>query len=416
MMAERVVITGMGAVSPLGCTVDEMWSHLIEGHSGIGPINLFDPTGFDVRIAGEVTGFNPEGMLSAREAKRLDRFCQFALVASREAIRDADLTIDESNATEVGVLIGSGIGGVITLSEQIEVLRTKGPHRVSPFLIPMFIIDLAAGQVAIATGARGPNFGVVSACATSGHALGEAAEIIKRGDAKVMIAGGSEAGVLPIGVAGFASMKALSTRNDEPERASRPFDRDRDGFVMAEGGGAVVLEAESYARERGARIYAELVGYGATDDAFHITAPSEGGEGAVRSMQIALRKAGCDPSAVDYVNAHGTSTLANDRLETVALKTVFGSHALQVPISSTKSMTGHMLGAAGVVEAIVCVKAIEQGIVPPTINYENPDPDCDLDYIPNEARRRPVEVALTNSLGFGGHNTTLVLKKYRGTG
>jgi len=416
MMAERVVITGMGAVSPLGCTVDEMWSHLIEGHSGIGPIRLFDPTGFDVRIAGEVTGFNPEAMLSAREAKRLDRFCQFALVASREAIRDADLTIDESNATEVGVLIGSGIGGVITLSEQIEVLRTKGPHRVSPFLIPMFIIDLAAGQVAIATGARGPNFGVVSACATSGHAIGEAAEIIKRGDAKVMIAGGSEAGVLPIGVAGFASMKALSTRNDEPERASRPFDRDRDGFVMAEGGGAVVLEAESYARERGARIYAELVGYGATDDAFHITAPSEGGEGAVRSMQIALRKAECDPSAVDYVNAHGTSTPANDRLETVALKTVFGPHALQVPISSTKSMTGHMLGAAGVVEAIVCVKAIEQGIVPPTINYENPDPDCDLDYIPNQARRRPVEVALTNSLGFGGHNTTLVLKKYRGTG
>ncbi len=416
MMAERVVITGMGAVSPLGCTVDEMWSHLIEGHSGIGPISLFNTAGFDVRIAGEVTGFNPEAMLSNREAKRLDRFCQFALVASRDAIRDADLTIDESNATEVGVLIGSGIGGVITLSEQIEILRTKGPHRVSPFLIPMFIIDLAAGQVAIATGARGPNFGVVSACATSGHALGEAAEIIKRGDAKVMIAGGSEAGVLPIGVAGFASMKALSTRNDEPERASRPFDRDRDGFVMAEGGGAVVLEAESYARERGARIYAELVGYGATDDAFHITAPSEGGEGAVRSMQIALRKAECDPSDVDYVNAHGTSTPANDRLETVALKTVFGPHALQVPISSTKSMTGHMLGAAGVVEAIVCVKAIEQGIVPPTINYENLDPDCDLDYIPNEARRRPVEVALTNSLGFGGHNTTLVLKKYRGTG
>jgi beta-ketoacyl-acyl-carrier-protein synthase II len=411
-MTERVVITGMGAVTPLGCTVAETWGNLVEGRSGIGRIALFDTTGFDVTIAGEVSGFNPEAVLSPREAKRLDRFCQFALVASRDAIRDADLTIDESNSADVGVLIGSGIGGIITLSEQLEVLRTKGPHRVSPFLIPMFIIDLAAGQVAIATGARGPNFGVVSACATSGHAIGEAAEIIKRGDAKVMIAGGAEAGVLPIGVAGFASMKALSTRNDEPERASRPFDRERDGFVMAEGGGAVVLEAESYARARGARIYGELIGYGSTDDAFHITAPSEGGEGAVRSMRIALRKAECEPSDIDYVNAHGTSTPANDRLETVALKTVFGAIAGDVPVSSTKSMTGHMLGAAGVVEAIVCLKAIEDGIVPPTINYDYPDPECDLDYIPNTARRKPVNVALTNSFGFGGHNTTLILKKY----
>jgi beta-ketoacyl-acyl-carrier-protein synthase II len=411
-MTERVVITGMGAVTPLGCTVAETWGNLVEGRSGIGRIALFDTTGFDVTIAGEVSGFNPEAVLSPREAKRLDRFCQFALVASRDAIRDADLTIDESNSADVGVLIGSGIGGIITLSEQLEVLRTKGPHRVSPFLIPMFIIDLAAGQVAIATGARGPNFGVVSACATSGHAIGEAAEIIKRGDAKVMIAGGAEAGVLPIGVAGFASMKALSTRNDEPERASRPFDRERDGFVMAEGGGAVVLEAESYARSRGARIYGELIGYGSTDDAFHITAPSEGGEGAVRSMRIALRKAECEPSDIDYVNAHGTSTPANDRLETVALKTVFGAIAGDVPVSSTKSMTGHMLGAAGVVEAIVCLKAIEDGIVPPTINYDYPDPECDLDYIPNTARRKPVNVALTNSFGFGGHNTTLILKKY----
>jgi beta-ketoacyl-acyl-carrier-protein synthase II len=411
-MTERVVVTGMGAVTPLGCTVAETWNNLVEGRSGIGRITLFDTTGFDVCIAGEVTGFDPESVLSPREAKRLDRFCQFALVASRDAISDANLTIDESNSTDVGVLIGSGIGGIITLSEQMEVLRTKGPRRVSPFLIPMFIIDLAAGQVAIATGARGPNFGVVSACATSGHAIGEAAEIIRRGDAKVMIAGGSEAGLLPIGIAGFASMKALSTRNDEPERASRPFDRERDGFVMAEGGGAVVLEAETYARARGARIYAELIGYGATDDAFHITAPSEGGEGAVRSMQIALRKAECQPTDVDYVNAHGTSTPANDRLETVALKTVFGADAARIPVSSTKSMTGHMLGAAGVVEAIVCVKAIEDGIIPPTINYEYPDPECDLNYVPNSARRQPVEVALTNSLGFGGHNTTLILKRY----
>ncbi len=415
-MTERVVVTGIGAVTPLGATVSETWGNLVEGHSGIGPITLFDATEFDSRIAGEVKNFRPEDLLSAREAKRLDRFCQFALVACREAISDSGITIDESNSADVGVLIGSGIGGIITLSEQIEVLRTKGPHRVSPFLIPMFIIDLAAGQVAIATGARGPNFGIVSACATSAHALGEAAEIIKRGDAKVMITGGAEAGVLPIGVAGFASMKALSTRNDEPQRASRPFDRERDGFVIAEGGGAVVLEAESYARARGARIYAELAGYGATDDAYHITAPSEGGEGAVRSMRAALRKARCDPSDVQYVNAHGTSTPANDRLETQAIKTAFGEAAGRLPISSTKSMTGHMLGAAGVVESIVCIKAIEDGVIPPTINYQNPDPECDLDYVPNQARRERVDVALTNSLGFGGHNASLLFRRFGASG
>jgi beta-ketoacyl-acyl-carrier-protein synthase II len=411
-MSERVVVTGLGAVTPLGPTVGATWSSLIAGQSGIGPITLFDTTGFDVTIAGEVRDFKPESVLSAREAKRLDRFCQFALVAAREALDDSGLTIDESNSADIGVLIGSGIGGIITLSEQLEILRTKGPHFVSPFLIPMFIIDLAAGQIAIATGARGPNFGVVSACATSAHAIGEAAEIIKRGDAQAMIAGGSEAGVLPIGVAGFASMKALSTRNDDPQRASRPFDRDRDGFVMAEGGGAVILEAESHARARGAHIYAELIGYGATDDAFHITAPAEGGEGAVRAMQSALRKAQIDPSDVHYVNAHGTSTPANDRLETAALKTVFGEYAPSVPVSSTKSMTGHMLGAAGAVEAIICIKAIEDDVLPPTINYDTPDPDCDLDYVPNEARHQSVDVALTNSLGFGGHNTTLIFRGY----
>jgi 3-oxoacyl-[acyl-carrier-protein] synthase II len=412
-MSERVVVTGLGAVTPVGQTVADAWSNLLAGRSGIGPITLFDTEAFDVRIAGEVKDFHPERILSPREVKRLDRFCQFSLIAAREALADAALTIDESNSADIGVLMGSGIGGIITLSEQLEVLRTKGPHFVSPFLIPMFIIDLAAGQVAIATGARGPNFGVVSACATSAHALGEAAEIIKRGDARAMIAGGAEAGVLPIGVAGFASMKALSTRNDEPERASRPFDRDRDGFVMAEGGGAVILEAESFARARGARIYAELVGYGATDDAFHITAPPEGGEGAVRAMRAALRKAQLEPADVDYVNAHGTSTPPNDRLETAALKTVFGADAPCVPISSTKSMTGHMLGAAGVVEAIVCIKAIQDQAIPPTINYETPDPDCDLDYVPNTARQLPVDVAMTNSNGFGGHNTTLIFRAYR---
>jgi 3-oxoacyl-[acyl-carrier-protein] synthase II len=415
-MPERVVVTGMGVVTPVGGTVSETWSNLVEGHSGIGPITLFDAAEFDARIAGEVKNFAPEALLSPREAKRQDRFCQFALVACREALADSGLTIDDSNSTDVGVLFGSGIGGIITLSEQIEVLRTKGPHFVSPFLIPMFLIDLAAGQIAIATGARGPNSGIVSACSTSAHALGEAAEIIKRGDAKVMIAGGSEAGIGPIGVAGFASMKALSTRNDEPERASRPFDAERDGFVMGEGAGVVILEAESYARARGARIYAELAGYGATDDAYHITAPSEGGEGAVRSMRIALQKADCEPEDVDYVNAHGTSTPINDRLETMAMKTVFGDAAYRTPISSTKSMTGHLLGAGGVVESVVCIKAIEYGVIPPTINYENPDPECDLDYVPNEARHASVDVALTNSLGFGGHNASLVFRRYGADG
>ena len=413
-MTERIVITGLGAVTPVGHTVDETWSNLIEGQSGIGPITLFDASEIEARIAGEVKNFQPEELLSAREAKRLDRFCQFALIATREALADSGLEITEENSENVGVLVGSGIGGITTLSEQIEVLRTKGARRVSPFLIPMYIIDLAAGQIAIATGARGPNFGIVSACSTSAHALGEAAEIIKRGDATVMIAGGAEAGVVPIGVAGFAAMKALSTRNDDPERASRPFDRERDGFVMAEGAGIVVLETESHARARGAHIYAELAGYGATDDAFHITAPAEGGEGAVRSMRKALQRAELNPGDVDYVNAHGTSTPINDRLETIAHKTVFGQDSHRVPISSTKSMTGHMLGAAGVVEAIACIKAIQDNVLPPTMNLEFPDPECDLDYVPNQAREQPVSVALTNSLGFGGHNASLAFRRYAG--
>lgn len=410
-MTERVVVTGLGAISPLGNDVASTWAGILAGRSGIGPITLFDPEGYDARIAGEVSDFRPEEMLSARESRRLDRFCQFALIAAREALADAGLVIDDTNSVDVGILTGSGIGGIATLSEQIEVLRTKGPHRVSPFLIPMHLIDLSAGQIAIATGARGVNFALVSACSTSAHTIGEAAEIIKRGRARVMIVGGSEAGVVPIGVAGFAAMKALSTRNDEPERASRPFDRDRDGFVMAEGGAILILEGEEYARARGARIYAEVAGYGATDDAFHITAPAEGAEGAVRSMRQAIEQAGCQPGDVNYVNAHGTSTPTNDRLETAALKTVFGKHASRIPVSSTKSMTGHLLGAAGALEAIFCIKAIEDGIIPPTINYESPDPECDLDYVPNQARKANVDVTLTNSLGFGGHNASLILRR-----
>jgi 3-oxoacyl-[acyl-carrier-protein] synthase II len=412
-MAERVVITGMGAITPLGHTLPETWDNIVEGRSGIGPITAFDCADFDSRIAGEIKNFKPEEKLSFKEVKRLDRFCQLALIAAKEAVEDSGLEITEENGEEIGVIMGSAVGGMITLAEQIEVLRTKGPHRVSPFLIPMFLEDIAAGHIAIATGARGPNFATVSACATSAHAIGEAAEIIKRGDAKAIIAGGSEAGILAIGVAGFAAMKALSTRNDAPERASRPFDRERDGFIMAEGGGVLILEAESFAKARGARILGEIAGYGATDDAFHITAPPEGGEGAVRAMNKAIDRAGLVPSDIDYVNAHGTSTPINDREETNAIKAVFREGARSLPISSTKSMTGHLLGAAGAVEAIFCVKAIQEGVLPPTINYDFPDPDCDLDYVPNEARQQPIETALTNSFGFGGHNVSLVIRRYR---
>ena len=408
-MASRVVITGLGALTPLGLDVPTTWQALLEGRSGIGPITRFDPAGMRSRIAGELKGFDPEAALGRKEARRADRFVQMAVVAAQEALADAHLTIDDANRTDVGVIVGSGIGGIETLVEQINVLQTRGPDRVSPFLVPMFIVDLVAGEIAIRIGAQGPNYSIVSACSTSAHCIGEAAEVIRRGDAVAVLAGGSEAGVVPIGVAGFAAMRALSERNDAPERASRPFDAERDGFVMGEGAGVVVLEDFEYAQARGARIYAELLGYGATDDAFHITAPSEGGEGAVRAMRMALRKARLEPHEVGYVNAHGTSTPLNDKLETEALKAVFGRAAYDVPISSTKSMTGHLLGAAGVVEAIVCILAIRDGRLPPTINYEHPDPECDLDYVPNVARERHIDVALTNSLGFGGHNCTLIL-------
>jgi 3-oxoacyl-[acyl-carrier-protein] synthase II len=410
-LGSRVVITGMGALTPLGLDVPTTWRAMLEGRSGIGPLTHFDATGIRARIGGELKGFDPEAALGRKEARRADRFVQMAIVAAQEALADAHLTIDDSNRTEVGVVVGSGIGGIATLVEQLNVLQSRGPDRVSPFLVPMFIVDLSAGEIAIRTGAQGVNYSIVSACSTSAHCIGEAAEIIRRGDAVAMIAGGSEAGLVPIGVSGFAAMRALSERNDEPERASRPFDAERDGFVMGEGAGIMVLEELEYARARGARIYAELVGYGATDDAYHITAPSEGGEGAVRAMRMALRKAKLAPGDIDYVNAHGTSTPLNDKLETQALKTAFDKAAYDVPVSSTKSMTGHLLGAAGAVEAIVCALAIRDGRLPPTINYEHPDPECDLDYVPNVARERRVDVALTNSLGFGGHNSTLILSR-----
>jgi 3-oxoacyl-[acyl-carrier-protein] synthase II len=411
-LAERVVVTGMGAISPLGGDVESTWSGLIAGRSGIGPIQAFDASTFSTQIAGEVKDFDPAAIVGPKEARRMDRFVQLGVAAAKQALRDAELEIGEANAEDVGVLMGSGIGGITTLIEQARVMDTRGPDRVSPLLVPMMIIDLVAGQTAIHTGAKGPNFSVVSACATSAHSIGEAFEVIRRGDAHAMIAGGSEAPLIPIGLAGFTSMRALSSRNSEPERASRPFDAERDGFVMAEGAAVLILESLSHALDRGARIYAEVKGYGATGDAYHITAPSEGGEGAYRAMRMALRKADLAPEEIDYINAHGTSTPLNDKLETMAIRQLFGPRAYDVAVSSTKSMTGHLLGAAGAMEAVACVKAICHSVIPPTINYENPDPECDLDYVPNEAREARVRAAMSNSLGFGGHNATLVFAEF----
>jgi len=411
-VSERVVVTGLGAVTPIGNDVETSWASLIAGKSGMDSIKAFDASAFSSRIAAEVKGFDPAVAVGAKEARRMDRFVQMAIAATKEALADAKLTIDKSNAERIGALVGSGIGGIGTLIEQAKVLESRGPDRVSPFLVPMMIVDIVAGQVAIYSGAKGPNYSVVSACATSAHCIGEAFEVIRRGDADAVIAGGSEAPIVPVGLAGFTSMRALSTRNDEPQRASRPFDAERDGFVMAEGGAILILESLSHALNRGARIYAEVKGYGATGDAHHITAPAEGGEGAMRAMAIALKKAGLAPEDIDYINAHGTSTPLNDRLETMAIRNLFGTRAYDVAISSTKSMTGHLLGAAGAVEAMACVKSIVHSIVPPTINYEVPDPECDLDYVPNVAREMRVHAALSNSLGFGGHNCSLVFTEF----
>jgi 3-oxoacyl-[acyl-carrier-protein] synthase II len=410
MSARRIVVTGMGAVTPVGLDVATTWDELVHGRSGVALVENFDTSDLDVKIAGQVKHFDPTQYLDRKEARRMDRFLQLGMVAAQEAMRDAAVKVCADNAEQVGVLVSSGIGGINTIVDAAIVLHTRGPDRVSPFVVPMMLPDMLAGLIAIQTGAKGPNFGVSSACATAGHSIGEATEIIRRGDAEVMLAGAAEAPISRIGLAAFDSMRALSRRNDEPQRASRPFDAQRDGFVLAEAAGILVLENLEHALQRDAHIYAEIAGYGATADAYHITAPSEGGEGAVRAMQQAIRRAGLQPADIDYINAHGTSTPHNDRTESMAIRTVFGEHA--PPVSSTKSMTGHLIGASGGVEAIVCIKTILEGCLPPTINYEHPDPECDLDYVPNTARRKHVNVALSNSLGFGGHNTALVLKRF----
>jgi len=410
----RVVVTGMGMISPVGLDVESTWQALLTGQSGAGPITQFDPEGYDTRFGCEATGFDPLQYIDRKEVRRQDRFTQFAVAASLQAVEQAGLKIGPDNATDVGVVIGSGIGGLMTLSEQIKVLMERGPGRVSPFLVPMMISDTAAGQVSITLGAKGPNWGTVSSCATSAHALGEAFETIRRGDAQVIISGGSEAPIVPIAVAAFNSARALSTRNDDPQRASRPFDAQRDGFVIGEGSSILVLENLEHATRRGAGIIAEMVGYGATADAFHITAPAEGGEGGCRAMEIALKKAGLEREDIDYINAHGTSTPLNDKTETQAIKTLFGEHAYRLLISSTKSMTGHLLGAAGAMEAAITVMVTQRGIIPPTINLENPDPECDLDYVPNVAREHPVRAAISNVFGFGGHNAVLAFKRWEG--
>jgi len=412
----RVVVTGMGAITPLGNDVPTYWDGLVAGRSGIDRIASFDPERLDSKIAGEVRGFEAEAVMPKKEIRRNDRYVHFAWAASAEALRDAGIEnpiTDEGLAERTGVIIGSGIGGINTMIRDIIEAHDLGVDRIGPFLVTALIPDMGAGYVAIYANARGPNYATVSACSSSNHAIGDALNIIRRGDADVMIAGGAEAGIGEIPVAAFAAMRALSTkRNDEPPRASRPFDADRDGFVMADGAGVVVLEALEHAVARGARIHAEVVGYAATDDASHITLPAPGGRGAASSMRLALDDAGLTIDDVDYINAHGTSTGPNDRSETAAIKTVFGERAYAVPVSSTKSMTGHLLGAGGGIEAVACVLAIQNGIIPPTINYEFPDPECDLDYVPNEARHTRVRTAMSNSFGFGGHNATLIFRKH----
>ncbi len=413
-MRRRVVVTGLGAITPLGHDVEATWDGLLGGQSGIDRINCFDPSDLDVQIAAEVKDFDVERRLGRRRARRCDRFSLLALEAAHQAVEDSGIDFGEggSDRDRVGVLIGTGIGGVLTLLENYDVYRTRGHQRVSPFMIPSLMPNGAAANVAIDYDLRGVNFAVSSACATGSHAIGEAAGMIRRGDADVIICGGSEAAIHPLAIAALANMGAISRRNDEPQRASRPFDAERDGFVLGEGAAVIVLESLDHARHRGAQIWAELVGYAGTCDAFHIAAPDESGEGAARAMALALRDAGLRPVEVDYINAHGTSTPLNDGIETQAIRTVFGAHADRLAVSSTKSMIGHLMGAAGAVEALVCVLSLDTGWVPPTINYENPDPACDLDYVPNEARELAPKVVLSNSFGFGGHNACLVFRRW----
>ena len=412
MSRRRVVITGVGLVSSLGIGTQATWDGLLAGRSGIGTITRFDASAFAARIAGEVKGFDPLDFIGKKDVKKMDVFIQYAIAASDFALQDAALEADQPLGPDVGVFIASGIGGFSTIEREHRALLEGGPRKISPFFIPSAIINLAAGQVSIRFGAQGPNSATCTACSASAHAIGDAFEIVRRGAADVMIAGGSEAAITPMGVGGFAAMRALSTRNDEPERASRPFDRDRDGFIIGEGAGVLILEELERAQRRGVPIYAEIVGYGMSADAYHMTAPAEDAGGAVRVMQAALKEADLEPSAVDYVNAHGTSTPYNDRLETLAIKTCFGDHARTLAISSTKSMTGHLLGAAGGLEAGVMALAIRDQVLPPTINLDNPDPDCDLDYVPNQKRAAAVTYALSNSFGFGGTNASLLFKRY----
>jgi 3-oxoacyl-[acyl-carrier-protein] synthase II len=409
----RVVITGLGAVTPIGNDVESAWKNLLAGQCGIGPITLFDAAAYDTRIAGEVKQFDPVAAFpSPKDARRSDRFSQFGVFAARQALLDSGLDLEKTDRDQVGVFLGSGIGGLKTTEDQHSILLEKGPGRLSPFMIPMLILNMASGFFSMFHKLRGPNVATCSACATSTHAIGEAWRTIKMGDANVMFAGGAEATIVPIGIGGFCAMKALSTRNAEPTRASRPFDADRDGFVMGEGAGVVVLEELEHARARGARIYAELAGYGNTADANHMTAPAPFGEGAARCMKMALRHARLAPTDIQYINAHGTSTPQGDIAETQAIKSVFGDHAKKLAVSSTKGATGHMLGAAGATELVFCIKAIQTGVVPPTINLEKPDPECDLDYVPNTAREMRVDAIVNNSFGFGGHNATVIARKF----
>jgi 3-oxoacyl-[acyl-carrier-protein] synthase II len=413
MMRKRVVVTGMGAITPVGNSVEEFWEASKAGRSGIDKVTKFDTTGFTTRIAGEVKNFDPLNYIDKKEVRRMDTAEHYSIAASQQAYDDAGLNSNSFEPYRAGVIIGSGIGGIETLEKQLSVLFQKGPSRVSPFFIPMMIVDMCAGLVSMRFGFKGPNYATVSACATSAHAIGDSFKIIQRGDADLMITGGSEASITPSSLAGFCSARAISTRNDEPQKASRPFDKERDGFVMAEGSGMLILESLEHAQKRGAKIYAEVVGLGMTGDAYHITAPNPEGEGAARSMSLALKDADLSPDSVDYINSHGTATELGDIAETLAIKNVFGKRAYHIPVNATKSMVGHLLGAAGAVELIAGLKCMEENILHPTINYEFPDPRCDLDYVPNKAREKEINVLLSNSFGFGGHNITLTVKKFK---
>jgi len=410
MSKRRVVITGLGIVSPIGTGKENYWKGLIKGESAAATITAFDASKFTTTFACEVKDFNPDDYIDPKKSRRMDRFAQMGLAASKMAMEDSGLNVEKEDPYRLGAIVASGIGGLITVEREEKVLLERGPRRISPFLIPMMIINIAAAEIAIRWGLKGPNFGVVSACASANHAIGTALRFIQHGDADMILTGGTDASITPIGLGGFCTIKALSTRNDEPKRASRPFDKERDGFIMAEGAGIVILEELSHAEKRGAHIYAELAGFGATDDAYHITAPSPDGEPSAKAIELCLKDAGVNPEEINYINAHGTSTPLNDKGETAAIKKVFGAHAYKIPVSSTKSMTGHLLGAAAANELVATLLCMQNGIVHPTINYENPDPDCDLDYVPNKPREHKINAAVSNSLGFGGHNAAVLVK------